>query len=323
MKKVAVIGKIHEDGRRILKDSNFSIIDIPDFLNNIIDELKFVDAIAVRTANLSKEVLKECKSLKIVARHGVGYDTVDLDYLNRKNIALAITGSANAATVAEHVISMFLNLCKLSKMSDQVVREGKFSQRELLENRIELYQKKILIIGFGRIGKALAKRCKGFETEVYVYDPYLDSSIINENNCIPISFEEGLKIADFISLHLPLNTKTKYLIAKKELSQMKNTCILVNTARGGIINEEDLHWALKNKVIHSAGLDVFEQEPPKENNPLFEIDNLILSPHNAALTLECKKRMGVETCQNIVNYLNNRSKLVLSNIVNREILNLD
>ena len=124
-------------------------------------------------------------------------------------------------------------------------------------------------------------------------------------------------------LHLPLNTKTKYLIAKKELSQMKNTCILVNTARGGIINEEDLHWALKNKVIHSAGLDVFEQEPPKENNPLFEIDNLILSPHNAALTLECKKRMGVETCQNIVNYLNNRSKLVLSNIVNREILNLD
>ena len=323
MKKVAVIGKIHDDGRKILKDSNFSIIDIPDFLNNTIDELKFVDAIAVRTANLSKEVLKECKSLKIVARHGVGYDTVDLDYLNRKNIALAITGSANAATVAEHVISMFLNLCKLSKMSDQVVREGKFSQRELLENRVELYQKKILIIGFGRIGKALAKRCKGFESEVYVYDPYLDSSIISENNCIRISFEEGLKIADFISLHLPLNAKTQYLIAKKELSQMKNTCILVNTARGGIINEEDLHWALKNKVIHSAGLDVFEQEPPKENNPLFEIDNLILSPHNAALTLECKKRMGVETCQNIVNYLNNRSKLVLRNIVNREILNLD
>ena len=323
MKKVAVIGKIHEDGRKILKDSNFSIIDIPDFLNNTIDELKFVDAIAVRTANLSKEVLKECKSLKIVARHGVGYDTVDLDYLNRKNIALAITGSANATTVAEHVMSMFLNLCKLSKMSDQVVREGKFSQRELLENRIELYQKKILIIGFGRIGKALAKRCKGFESKVYVYDPYLDSSIISENNCIPISFEEGLKIADFISLHLPLNTKTKYLIAKKELSQMKNTCILVNTARGGIINEEDLHWALKNKVIHSAGLDVFEQEPPKDNNPLFEIENLILSPHNAALTLECKKRMGIETCQNIVNYLNNSSKLVLSNIVNKEILNLN
>ena len=146
MKKVAVIGKIHEDGRKILKDSNFSIIDIPDFLNNTIDELKFVDAIAVRTANLSKEVLKECKSLKIVARHGVGYDTVDLDYLNRKNIALAITGSANAATVAEHVMSMFLNLCKLSKMSDQVVREGKFSQRELLENRIELYQKKAFIL---------------------------------------------------------------------------------------------------------------------------------------------------------------------------------
>ena len=103
---------------------------------------------------------------------------------------------------------------------------------------------------------------------------------------------------------------------------MKNTCIIVNAARGGIIKEDDLFWALKNKIIHSAGLDVFEQEPPNANNPLFTVNNLILSPHNAALTLECRKRMAVETCNNIVNFLNNKSNLILNNIINRDVLNL-
>jgi D-3-phosphoglycerate dehydrogenase len=145
--------------------------------------------------------------------------------------------------------------------------------------------------------------------------------MIKANNYFPISFDEGIKIADFISVHLPLNEKTKYLITKKELSKMKKTCIIVNTARGGIIKEEDLFWALKNNVIHSAGLDVFEQEPPKKNDPLFALDNLILSPHSAALTLECRKRMAVETCSNILYYLNRSSDLILSNIVNKDILN--
>ena len=124
-------------------------------------------------------------------------------------------------------------------------------------------------------------------------------------------------------MHVPLNEKTKYLITKKELSKMKKNCILVNTARGGIIKEDDLVWALQNQIIHSAGLDVFEQEPPNKNNPLFLLNNVILSPHNAALTLECSKRMGVETCENIVNYLNKNSNLNLSNIVNKDILGLN
>ena len=322
MPKVAQMGQIHEDGLKILKDSKFNIIEITDFsFENLRKELTNVDAIAIRTAELKREILQECRSLKIVSRHGVGYDNVDLDYLNKEKIALAITGSANAVTVAEHVMSMFLNLSKLSKTSDQLVRSGKFIHKKSMQDTLELYKKNVLIIGFGRIGKALAKRCNGFESKVYVYDPYVESKIVKENSCLPISFEEGVKIADFISLHLPINEKTKYLITKKELSQMKKTCILVNTARGGIIKEDDLVWALQNQVIHSAGLDVYEHEPPDENNTLFTIDNLMLSPHNAALTSECKQRMGVETCNNIVNYLNRSSDLILSNIVNKDILN--
>ena len=323
MQKIALMGQIHEDGLKILNDSKFNVIEVTDYsYDNLIKELVDVDAIAIRTAELKQEVLQECKSLKIVSRHGVGYDNVDLNYLNKEKIALAITGSANAVTVAEHVMAMFLNLSKLIKTSDLYVRNGQFELKDSMQNNmLELYKKNIFIIGFGRIGKTLAKRCIGFEANVFVYDPYIESSIIKAHHCIPVSFDEGIKIADFISLHLPINEKTKYLITKKELSQMKKTCILVNTARGGIIKEDDLAWALQNQVIHSAGLDVFEEEPPKENNPLLNVDNLILSPHSAALTLACRKRMAVETCNNIVNYLNKTSNLILSNIVNNDFLN--
>ena len=241
MPKIALMGQIHEDGIKILKDEKFEIIEITDFsYNNLVQELKNVNAIVLRTATLSKDILKECKSLKIVSRHGVGYDNVDVNYLNNHKIALAITGTANAISVAEHVMSMFLNLCKLSKYTDHLVRTGNFTKIDTVTDVYELYEKNIFILGFGRIGKALAQRCHGFESKVYVYDPYIDSKLIKEHNCIPIDFFEGIKNADFISIHLPLNEKTKYLITKNELSQMKKTCILVNTARGGIVKEDDL-----------------------------------------------------------------------------------
>ena len=135
-------------------------------------------------------------------------------------------------------------------------------------------------------------------------------------------FNVGIKEADFITVHIPLSNQTKNLINKKEFKKMKDDVIIVNTARGGIVNEEDLYWALKNKIIFAAGTDVFEIEPPNMNNPLFTLDNILLSPHNAALTLECRKRMAVETFENIIFYLKDRSKLKKQNIINRKILNL-
>ena len=324
MKKVALIGKIHPEGISILSNNKCEVIDLTDAPAKELKEiLKNVEAIAIRTAILDEELLKNCHTLKIVARHGVGFDNIDLNFLNNNGIALAITGTANAVSVSEHVMTMFLYLCKLINQSDRLVKNGKFIEKTSIPDYFELYQKNILILGFGRTGKALAKRCLGFESKVFVYDPFVDTSIILENNCYPINFEEGIKIADFISCHMPLNEKTKNMISKNELSLMKNTCILVNTSRGGIVNEKDLTWALRNKKIYGAGLDVYEKEPPDKLNPLFNLDNIVLSPHNAALTLECRKRMAVETCENIVYYLNNKIKLNVYNIINRANLNLE
>ena len=118
-------------------------------------------------------------------------------------------------------------------------------------------------------------------------------------------------------------SSTKNIISKNEFLKMKKNCVVINTSRGGIINERDLFWALKNNKIHGAGIDVYETEPPETNNPLFKLDNIVLSPHNAALTLECRKRMSIETCENIINYLENKSSLNLNNIINKEKINLD
>ena len=323
MSKVAMIGQIHEDGWKILKQKNYDVFEITDLSKeNLIKELKEVDAVALRTATLYEDVLMHCPKIKIISRHGVGYNNVDLDYLNQHKKALAVTGTSNAVSVAEHVMTMFLYLAKKINKSDILVRTNEFMNKSSIGNFFELYQKNILILGFGRIGQAVAKRCKGFDVNILVYDPFVDKEIIQKNDYRKVNFDDGIKEADFITIHMPLSDQTKNLISKKEFEQMKNNAIIVNTARGGIINEQDLYWALKNKKIYGAGTDVFEIEPPNSNSPLFTLDNILLSPHNAALTLECRKRMAIETVENIVFYLENRSKLNKQNIINRKILNL-
>jgi len=323
MKKIALIGEIHQDGVNILKKNNFDVVNLSHLPTKSFKfKLRDVDAIVLRTHKLNENILKDCENLKIVARHGVGYDNVNLNFLNKKNIALAITGTANAITVSEHVMAMFLYLCKSMDKSHKIVKNGNFKKRNTLLNIFELYKKNIFIMGFGRIGKALAKRCIAFESKVFVYDPYVNSSIIKKYNCNKISLNEGLKIADFISLHMPLNNKTKHLIDKEKFKLMKKDCIIVNSSRGGIVKEKDLLWALKQNIIFAAGLDVFEKEPPNKKNPLLKLKNIILSPHNASLTLECKKRMSIETCENIIFFLKNRKKLNLNNIINKENLHL-
>ena len=321
--KIAVIGLVHTDGWKLLEKSNLEVFEITNFdSNNLKKELENVDGIILRTAaNLTSEVLKSCKNIKIIARHGVGYDNVDLKFLSQNNIALGVTGKSNAVSVAEHVLTSFLYLTKNTHLSDQLTKKGDFKLKSTLPDFFELYQKNVVIFGFGRIGKAVAKRCLAFETNVYVYDPFINKSEIEKHNCKIIDKIEGIKIADYLTIHLPLNNDTKNFISHEELSIMKNTSIIVNNARGGIINEHALFNALKNKKILGAALDVFEKEPPEIDNPLFTLSNVLLSPHNAALTLECRKRMAVESAENIINFLSNREKLNKNNIINKEIFN--
>ena len=319
--KVAVLGKVDQKGLSFLKENEFKVIEIENFeIQNLKEQLKDVDGILLRTTRLDKEILQHCDNLKIISRHGVGYDNVDLDFLNENKIALCITSTSNAVSVAEHVLSFFIYLTKKLSLSDSLVKEGNFEKRSELPNFFELYKKKVLIIGFGRIGKEVAKRCLGFDMEVYVYDPFLDNEIIIRNQCIPIEKNQGLAIADFITIHLPLNRDTKNFISQTELNLMRKNSILVNTSRGGIVNENDLCIALESKKIQGAGMDVFVSEPPESNHPFFKLDNILLTPHNAALTLECRERMSLEASQNIVFFLNNMSELNVENLVNKKYL---
>ena len=323
MSKIAIMGSIHEDGWKNLNQQNIEVFEITDFSKeNLIIELKDVDAVALRTATLNEDILIHCPKIKIISRHGVGYDNVDINYLNKNNQALAVTGTSNAVSVAEHVITMFLYLAKKINKSDKLVRSNEFMNKNSIGNFFELYHKNILILGFGRIGQAVAKRCKGFEANIIVYDPFVNKETIQKNDYKKVEFDAGIKAADYITVHMPLSDQTRNLIGKKEFEMMKDNSIIVNTARGGIVNELDLYWALKNNKIFGAGTDVFEIEPPNTNNPLFTLDNIVLSPHNAALTIECRKRMAVETFENILFYLKDLSKLNRQNIINRKILNL-
>jgi len=321
--KIGLVGSIHELGWDVLRSQGHSIIEVTDVdASNLKKELADVSGIVLRTAQMPNEVIDACPNLQIIARHGVGYDNVDLNYLNKKKIALGITGTANAVSVAEHVMTFFLQLTKNIHLSDELTRQGKFQEKGNLPSFFELYQKNVLILGFGRIGQAVAKRCLGFEMNVYVYDPYVSKDTIEKMGCHSISIEDGLKLADFVSVHLPLNDKTKNLINAKNFQEMKDSCVIVNTARGGIINEQDLYNALKDKKLRAAGLDVFEKEPPPFDHPLFDLSNVILTPHNAALTLECRMRMAIEACETVSFYLQNKDKLNLQNIINRKELGI-
>ena len=321
--KIGLVGSIHELGWEVLRSQGHSIIEVTDVsANNLKKELADVSGIVLRTAQMPNEVIDACPDLQIIARHGVGYDNVDLNYLNKKRIALGVTGTANAVSVAEHVMTFFLQLTKNIYLSDELTRKGKFQEKGNLPSFFELYQKNVLILGFGRIGQAVAKRCLGFEMNVYVYDPYVSKDTIEKMGCHSILIEDSLKLADFVSVHLPLNEETKNFINAKSLQEMKDSCVIVNTARGGIINEQDLYQALKDKKLRAAGLDVYEQEPPPSDHPLFDLSNVLLTPHNAALTLECRMRMAVEVCETVSFYLKNKEKLNLQNIINRKELGI-
>ena len=316
MKNILIIQPIDKSGIEILEnhpDYNFEIIDGTD-LDEIKKKIIECDGISIRTAKLPAEVIRGAKNLKIISRHGVGYDNIDLEAAKEKNITISITATANAVAVAEHVMFMLLNISKRKDMYDKTVKSGRFNDRNKLPKTIELWNKNILIMGFGRIGKSLIKRCIGFEMNVYIYDPFVSKEEIESLGGKKIEdLKEGVKKMDALTLHIPLNEKTKNIINYEVLKNMKKNCIIINASRGGIINENDLNKSLNENKIFGAGLDVFDTEPPDNANPLLKNDKTFLSPHTAAFTEECMVRMGKETIQNIIDFFD--KKLEKSKIV--------
>ncbi|MDP6784984.1 MAG: hydroxyacid dehydrogenase [Alphaproteobacteria bacterium] len=321
-KKILVVQKIHEVGMQLLNNNpnyEYEIIDAEEMVTKVDPEvfkkkIEDCDGLSIRTEKLTGDIINHGKKLKVISRHGVGYDNIDLAATKKNNITLTITSTANAIAVAEHVMFMLLSISKGTNMYNKAVKSGNFSDRNKLPKTIELWKKNILIVGFGRIGQCLIKRCLGFEMNVFVYDPFITSEKIKSLGGQKVEkLEEAIKIMDAISLHLPLNDKTKNLIDMSLLKTMKRNCILINAARGGIINEIDLNTALNDGLIYGAGLDVFSKEPPDANNPLLKNDKVFLSPHTAPFTEECMQRMGKETIQNIIDFFENKldkSKIV-------------
>lgn len=297
-RKVLIPQDVHEEGKRYLKNLGYTVKVLEVFSEELLlKEIVDCDAIIARTERYTEEVLLQAKKLKVISRHGIGTDNINIDVANRLGITVTNAPLANINSVAEHAMTLIAALATNLINSDTYVREGKFHLRNSLQS-IELENKVLGIIGYGNIGKILAnKAISGFGMRVVVYDPYIRETpypieLIN-------NWEKLFQICDFISLHLPLTENTKKLISKQEFDWMKKSAYFINVSRGGIVDENALYDALVNDDIKGAALDVFEKEPPDVKSKLLTLDNVILTPHSAALTEESLKNMSLHAAMGV------------------------
>ena len=277
------------------------------------------DAVILGLAPLTAPMVERAKRLKVAARLGVGYDSVDVSALTRARIPLAVVGTANSVSVAEHTLHMMLALAKCSRIHDREIRKGNWSIRRTVPC-FDLAGRKVLMLGFGRIGGYLAKRLVAMEMEIFIYDPYIDPQVITSAGATPVTnWRALLPQIDFLSVNCPKNRETAGMVGTAELGSMKSTSYVVNTARGGIVEENALYQALKENTIAGAGLDAFDVEPPPADCPFYELDNVLLSPHIAGTTEEALYRMDYRSAQNIVDAFD--GKLDPDYVVNKEVLN--
>ena len=315
--KVLVVQGLHEQGLEMLKqrsDIEFNVL-LSDDENEILEAAKDVNGITVRTAQITEKIINSSKNLQVISRHGVGYDSINLKSLNNKKIPLTIAAHSNMISVSEQAMFFLLALNKNVFYYDDFTRKGDWTNRWDVK-AWDLAGKNIMVIGFGRIGSNFVKRALAFDMNVYVYDPYIDHEKIKKSGAIPIqNFKNNLSKMDAITLHCPKNEETTNLFTKKEFQTMKKNAFIINCARGGILNEDDLYEALLNEKIAGAGLDVFEIEPTPSSNPLFKLKNVILSPHIAGVTVESTVRMATETVQNVLDVFDNKvNKSVIVNL---------
>jgi D-3-phosphoglycerate dehydrogenase len=256
--------------------------------------------------------------LQVVSRIGVGYDAVDVPALTKRNIPLMIGGTSNSVSVAEAGVFLTMSLARKGASMDALVKEGRWHDR-YKEMPVDLYGKHVLIIGFGKIGTRSAKRFAAMETHVMVYDPYMYSETIRGMGYEPVAdLDSAVARADFITIHCPKTPETVGLFNAARLARMKRTAFLVNTARGGIVDEAALYDALKANRIAGAALDVFVEEPTPQDNPLLTLNNFIAAPHVAGVTREAVDRMAVVAVENILSVIDGKPNR--DNVINREVL---
>ena len=275
----------------------------------LIPLLKDCDGYLAGLDFITKKVLDECPHLKVISRYGAGYDRVDIAAAKENGIIVTNTPGVNAEAVAELAMALILATARKVPHLNATTRGGEW----LRSTGVELKHKTIGIMGLGAIGKVVARCAKGFEMNVAAYDPFINEEYCKEHHIMVCTFDELLEKSDVISLHLPLMDSTKHLIGKEAFSKMKPNAILVNTSRGGIIDEDAAYEALKEGRLGGLGLDAFEVEPP-HNCALFEFPNVVVTPHTGAHTQEATKNMAQASVQNLIDVLEGRDCPYIVNI---------
>ncbi|GAA5232204.1 hypothetical protein GCM10025795_06060 [Verticiella sediminum] len=301
---------MHEVGIELLRQTcevrevHYGVATDPQML----DALRDADAVITRSLVVTPEILAQCPRLRIVAKHGAGVDTIDVAAATELGIVVANSGDANALGVAEHaVVLMLATLRHVPDIHEIVKTGGGFAERE---RRVfgDLWESTVGLVGFGNIGRATGRMCQGgFRSTLIAFDPTVDAATMAAAGAQKMpDLDTLLQRADIVSLHLPLTDGTRHLIGARELDLMQRDAIIVNTSRGGIIDEAALCDALRTGRIAGAGIDVFEQEPPPRDNPLFALKNVVLSPHIGGATLAARRRSSLRSAQAALAVLDNR-----------------
>ena len=287
---------------------------------DMLNAIKDASAIMLGDFPLTKGIIDTTEKLRIIARVGIGYNHIDLAAATSKRILVTNVPSALSEAVAEHAVMLMLAVARRLTLADSLARKSRWDEFFQRVPGPELAGKTLGIIGFGSIGTSVAQRGKAFGMKILLFDPYVNKQRAEEQNARQVGLEELLIESDVISIHTPLTDETKSLIGRREFSLMKKSAILINTARGAVIDEQALINTLKNREIAGAGLDVLSSEPPESTNALLSFDNVVLTPHCASFTLEACKRLWFACADAVMRVLRGELPQPPANIVNREVV---
>ena len=322
MKKTVLLAQpIHEAGTSILRDrDDVELVILNPYSDDAFEAaIATAHAVILRVTPLSAEMIAAAPHLQIVSRHGVGYDAVNLPALNARNIPLVIATDGNKISVAELAFSFLLSLAKNQAAFDTETKRGRYHAVRAERGLFDVAGKTLFVVGFGRIGREIAPRAKAFDMNVVIFDPCFDDREILAAGFTPVSsLEDGLRQADAVTLHCPKNADTIDLLNAKTLAMMKPGSLVINCARGGLINEDALFDGLSNGHIGGAGLDVFVDEPVAGDHPLFTCDNIIVSPHVGGMSEEAAQRSSYRSARNVLDLFD--GKLDPEVVINPEVL---
>jgi len=324
-KKLLIVETLSPGGWALLREREDieaiefpNTISAPDF-NEMLRQHAPVNGVALGGTAFGANEIVSSGEMRVVTRIGVGYDAVDVKALSANGIPLMTTGIANSPSVAECALFMMLALAKRAAELDTLVKSGNWTKR-LGAIPFDLLGKTALVVGFGRIGTRTVKRLVAMEMNVLVYDPFKSAAEIQAAGAECVTdLATAIPRADFVTVHCPKSPETINMFSAAQFQLMKPTAYLINTARGGIVDEDALYAALMSGKIAGAGVDVFAQEPPRPDHPLFKLDNVITAPHVAGVTREALDRMSLQTAKNMLSALD--GKPIRENVINQDVLN--